>query len=206
MSFQELSQLTGQPLRAVQFDLAGEDVELLKTMPEFKDFNPATETLTMLKPIYGLKDAPRAWRRKLDQVLRSFGAVPLYADNQVYVRHRRDQHGKTQDPPTLELILSTHVDDLKGAATKEIADKLLKHIESKVGKCTQEYRNFVHTGIEHEQSDEGIYCHQAKYVEQLRPIDSSVWSGLSPDAAAPEELVSMYMSFCLLYTSPSPRD
>ena len=60
MTFEELSKLTGEPLRAVEFDLNPEDVKILRQIPGFETFDPATETLTMIKPIYGLKDAPRA--------------------------------------------------------------------------------------------------------------------------------------------------
>ena len=65
MTFEELARLTGMPLRAVEFDLAPEDVQLLKKLKGFEDYNPLKETLQMVKPIYGLKDAPRAWRKKL---------------------------------------------------------------------------------------------------------------------------------------------
>ena len=35
----------------------------------------------------------------------------------------------------LKCILSVHVDDLKGAATREIADSLLQHLNKAVGLC-----------------------------------------------------------------------
>ncbi len=54
--------------------------ELLRKIKGFEDFHPARETLEMIKPIYGLKDAPRAWRRKLHQVLTDWGL--LYADQE----------------------------------------------------------------------------------------------------------------------------
>ena len=38
--------------------LSGMDVACPKKSKGFGTFNPMTETLTMLKPIYGLKDAP----------------------------------------------------------------------------------------------------------------------------------------------------
>ena len=65
MTFEELSQLTGEPLREVQFELDAEDVAIVRSIPGFKDFDPVSEVLAMTKAIYGLKDAPRAWRKKL---------------------------------------------------------------------------------------------------------------------------------------------
>ena len=41
----------------------------MSNLLEFKDVDPKYETFTMLKLIYGLKDAPRAWRKKLHEVL-----------------------------------------------------------------------------------------------------------------------------------------
>ena len=166
----------------------------MRMIPEFKTFDPVRETLTMMKPIYGLKDAPRAWRRKLDQVLLAFGARPLYADGQVYVCHRTEDRGKNPNTQRLEMILSTHVDDLKGASTRPVALKLLSHIERAVGACTKEWNKFVHVGIEHEQTKDGIYCHQETYAAQLRPIDSKLWSGMDTEALANETLSSLYLS------------
>ena len=60
----------------------------------------AREVLAMVKPIYGLKDAPRAWRRKLDKVLRSWkrdkssGLQPLKAAPEIYVAHEIESDDK----------------------------------------------------------------------------------------------------------------
>ena len=56
-------------LREVHFDIPTVDVSILKHLPGLEDFNPATETLSMIKPIYGLKDAPRLWRKRLHRFL-----------------------------------------------------------------------------------------------------------------------------------------
>jgi hypothetical protein len=95
----------------------------------------------MLKAIYGLKDAPRAWRKKLHLLLTEWGMKQLYADSQLYAKHESKK---------LLCLLSTHVDDLKGGAKKSVAEALLKFIESKVGTCKQQWKVFTHTGIEHE--------------------------------------------------------
>ena len=67
----------------------------------------------MIKPVYGLKDAPKAWRMKLRQMLEKCGFAEVLGDPQVYVKHVKDQ---------LVCILSTHVDDLKGAGVQEHVD------------------------------------------------------------------------------------
>ena len=87
MDFAEMARHTGTPLRAVEFDLHSLDIPVLRKLKGFEDFDPKSETLRMIKPIYGLKDASRAWRHKLHQVLSDFGLQQLVAEGEVYVLH-----------------------------------------------------------------------------------------------------------------------
>ena len=129
LTFEELSELTGEPLRVVQFEVSQADAIILCKIDGYATFNPATEVLLMKKAVYGLKDASRAWRKKLHGLLASFGLASLYADPQLYAAH---EAGKCR------MILSAHVDDLKGGARKCDAMRLLAHLEKHVGKCKQE--------------------------------------------------------------------
>ena len=65
LSFEELSKLTGTECRAVPLDVPKQDLDCLKQIKGFENLTRFVEILTMLKPIYGLKDAPRAWRNRL---------------------------------------------------------------------------------------------------------------------------------------------
>ena len=203
MTFEEYAKLTGTTLRRVQFSLHPDDVCILRMLEGYSDFDPSTEVLDMIKPIYGLKDAPRAWRKRLHQALTKFGLRPLIAEPEVYVMHKyrkqpdsapksvksvsewidREQrvakelepkalsHDSEEDEtPTLEMIISTHVDDIKGGATKAMADSLLAFLNKEFGSCTNEWSKFTHTGVEHEQTGEGIFCHQWKYAESLKQL------------------------------------
>ena len=67
----------------------------------------ATHQLRLLKAAYGLNDAPRLWRLRLDQFIRSVGGIPSAHDECLY--SFRDSSGR------LCGNISTHVDDLKGA-------------------------------------------------------------------------------------------
>ena len=60
MTFEELSALSGQNIRRVEFDVPRVDIGCLRELLDLKDFYPVKETLAMLKFIYGLTDAPRA--------------------------------------------------------------------------------------------------------------------------------------------------
>ena len=73
-----------------------EDVAVLRQIPGYQDFNPKTETLQRLKAVYGLKGAPRAWRKRLHQALQGFKLTPLIAEAELYVRHLASPRGKSQ--------------------------------------------------------------------------------------------------------------
>lgn len=88
MTFTELSAFMGQDLREVYFDIAKGDVEIFRQMEGFKDYNPETEALNLKKPIYGLKDAPRAWRSNRHRVLiELLSCRQLYAEPELHVVH-----------------------------------------------------------------------------------------------------------------------
>ena len=162
MAFEEFSALRGQDIRKVEFDVPKVDIECLRQLPDFKDFDPAKEALTMLKPIYGLKDALRAWRKKFHQVFvqwlscRQFYIEPecyyvhkkdLVIEPSILVRakeHNEEQHesGKARqtEPQVFEkgnvqCLSSAHVDDIKGTAARDVAESLLKRFKVKVGQC-----------------------------------------------------------------------
>ena len=91
MTFEELSAFSGQDVRKVEFDAPKVDIEGLREFPDFRDFEPVKETLTMLKPIDGLKDAPRAWRKKLHQVLVQWLSLrQFYIEPALYCVHKKD--------------------------------------------------------------------------------------------------------------------
>ena len=152
MTFDELSKLTGETLRSVEFDISPQDVHLVRRLPGLENFDPSTDTLVMTKAIYGLKDAPRVWFKKLELILKEWKPNPfrtLVADGAVYVSH--DERSKK-----LNAILSAHVDDLKGGAKRQVALDLKRHLEKHVGECKWQEGTFLHTGIEHEYSERGI--------------------------------------------------
>ena len=110
---------------------------------------------------------------------------PLVTDSKLYARWL-SPHAKSlaQGPgdgfERMELLVSAHVDDLKGGAEEEVADKFMDALESSFGKLTRCKRKFEHTGVWHEQMPNGdIHTSQDHYVKQLRMI--------SLDAAGPDE-------------------
>eukprot|EP00973_Karenia_brevis_P074414 10339366-Karenia_brevis.AAC.1 len=67
--------------------------------------------------------------------------------------------------------MSSHVDDLKGAATGDQRKYLLADLEKEFGKFS--IGSFECIGITHEQDEttKAVWMHQHHYVKQLHPIN-----------------------------------
>ena len=186
LTFEKMAELTGEPLRTVCIKMPPETADLLRTFPQFKSFDPYRQALKLIKPVYGLKDAPRAWRLMLDIVLTQLNGKKMIVDRQIYMWHGNER---------LTLLASTHVDDLKVTGDDEWINWLVKEIEQRVGKLTLQYAKdgFDHCGIHHKQQLDGtITMDQNAYVKTLRHIP--VPKGIDPEAAADTSFQKAYMT------------
>ena len=86
-----------------------------------KGCGESTHVLGLIKGVYGLKDAPRAWRIKVDQILRSLDSNPMKSDPCLYMWHNKGGD--------LLAIASTHVDDLKLIGTEEQIALIIQGLE-----------------------------------------------------------------------------
>ena len=121
------------------------------------------EVLAMLRAGFGLKDAPRLWQKKLQQVLEKIGCRSLCADSKLYILIL---HGK------LALIMSSHVDDLKGGGTTEARELVLTELKKMFdGELKVQLDSFECLGVMHEQCPKTleVWTHQQHYVKQLKP-------------------------------------
>lgn len=62
MTYKELAEMTGEPIREANFYLPADSVSILRQVPGFEDFDPLQECLHFDKPGTGLIDASRAFR------------------------------------------------------------------------------------------------------------------------------------------------
>jgi hypothetical protein len=141
----------------------------------------------MLKPGFGTVDAPWAWALELSDSLKEHGLAPTQADPRLYVKHVGGQ---------LVLLVSTHVDDLKGCGVDKHVSALIEFLESKYGKLVTHYPPFEHCGVMHSVDDKtgDITMSQDHYILQLRPIADASVSAMKSDAPVGQELISAYMS------------
>ena len=126
MTFEEIAQITGEPVRQVQISPPKGSWPFLQAFPCMKGCGESTHVLGLAKPVYGLKDAPRAWRIKLDIILKQLSAQPMKCDPSLYMWF--DKQGK------LTCLASTHVDDLKLCGDLPVVDFIIKNLEKEVGK------------------------------------------------------------------------
>ena len=63
-----------------------------------------------------------------------------------------------------------------------------------VGNCTQDWKEFTHTGIEHSQTDGCVYAHQTKYAEQLKPMPLEKLKEVQDETLVDAAHASMYIS------------
>ena len=82
---------------------------------------------------------------------------------------------------TLACILSVHHDDIQGMARREVAAAPLKHLEEAVGICKAERRCPLHMGIQYEHKAGEVYTHHCDYIDAVKSIDPSLFTGLGDE-------------------------
>ena len=105
-SYAQLAEETGEDLRHVNFRLPIRCIASLRQLQGYDDFNPVMEVLHLIKPGTGLRDAPRAFSRKLKKCTAAFGCTPLRVDDQVECHYRGG---------CVVMIIAILVDDIKVA-------------------------------------------------------------------------------------------
>ena len=178
LTFEQIEQMEGEIHREVQMTLPPGSVQVLRQIEGYEDFNEVTEVLRMLRGGFGLKDAPRLWQKMLQMVLERTGVVSLTIEAKLYVLRKDGQ---------IRLVMSSHVDDLKGGGDDETRTLILTCLEKEFGKLKVQYGTFECIGIMHEQDKDTkeIWTHQRHYIPQLKAIPEEAYC-----TAKPEDLVS----------------
>ena len=187
LTFAQLAELTGEKVRRAAFLPPVGYESFVAELPNCQHFCKLKHELEMLKAIYGLKDAPRAWRKRLHLALVKLRAEQLRTDTNVYIWRASD--GK------LLAICSTHVDDLKFGGFPDLLDHLLKELSAQFGVLKICRDSFEHCGIMHElQSDGSYWLHQNHFAQRLQTVDMSAVPITTPKALLSPALVAVYMS------------
>ena len=196
VTYKELAEATGEPLREVNFVLPAYCIPYLRKCKGFENFDPNTECLHCDKPGTGCNDAPRCFSIKLAKVTQdACGMQKCTVDNELCFLH--DNNGaevpldnsnpdsSAEDPlvhgaavlskrkwKRLLALMAKHVDDLKITGTKAIILWILQQIEKVFGPLKIEWHNFTNCGVRHIQdpSTFEVTLDQAEYIKGIKTI------------------------------------
>ena len=186
LTFKEMAAINGEAERKCAFTEPAGYTDFIRSLPGCGHYNLAIHELELLKPVYGLKDAPRAWRRRLHTAMLAMKAEQLRTDRCIYV-FRRDG--------VLIGICSSHVDDLKIAGEPELVKGVLSELTKLFGRLKVVEGSFEHCGIWHELQPDGSYhLHQNHFAQKMAAVDVSKVPRDKPTQLLDAELASLYLS------------
>lgn len=191
MTFDQIAKQTGEVLRSVQVELKEQDAITMRLVPGMEGFDPQKEVLNLVKPMWGLVDAPRAFQLELLKALAEEGLVATQFDAQCFIK-----------PPTVKdnmvgILCTAHIDDIKGTGEQPLIDSLIACLKRYFGDDLKStYYSFEHTGVMHEQDEKdfSVYTHQNHYVSQLKPIEPQLYSLKSDTDVCESVLLTLYQS------------
>jgi len=195
VTYEELHELTGEPMREVNFYLPPAAIPLLQQVDGFSNFNPSTEVLHCDKPGTGSVDAPRCFSMKLALVTKNkCGMVPSSVDAELCTLHVTDPVTKK---PRLVCLMTKHVDDLKLTGEKEVINHILTEIQKVFGPLKIIWNNFTNCGVRHSLTTTGereLSLDQIEYASNLRPIVHEELKAKNSEELCGTELHNLYRS------------
>jgi hypothetical protein len=135
----------------------------------------------LLKPMYGLIDAPLLWQLCLRHFIVKFlhGRPSIYDDNFYSWRGNDDNNNNdnnqntTKQQPikqmTITAVLTAHVDDTLVCASQPVLDWLRKSLEDRFGEMKRQTLPFSHVGLTIERVPTGLFVHQTEFCKSLQP-------------------------------------
>lgn len=127
--------------------------------------------LKLLKGLYGIKQGPRIWSKKLNDELSKLGFTRLECDHSVFLFERDD----------VKLIVPVHVDDLVIASKSKRAIEVFKNELSKVFKIRDLGPTSVILNIklERDRTKRTITLNQTHYIDSIisEYVSSEVFNG-----------------------------
>ena len=104
MSFEEIAKMIQENFREVCISPPRGSLHFLTDFPIVQGCSEVTHVLALLKGVYGFKDAPQAWRIKLDIVLKKLGAKPMNSDLCLCMwHHSHGNHTAMHDSDDLKM-------------------------------------------------------------------------------------------------------
>ena len=126
-----------------------------------KEMCPDQLLWKLKRPLYGLKDAPREWYKRLTQEIKRLGGKLSAYDKALYLWHCEE---------TLVGIIISHVDDIMYGGTKVWIDRVIGGIEHAFKISRMDAGVFNYIGIDVCQRENDVIIDQTAYVNNITPI------------------------------------
>ena len=185
LTFEELHESGGQ-MRDVQISLPPGGEFLLRAIEGYEDYDASTEILVLVKPGFGLRDAPRLWLLALKKVLTRIGVTACQGDQQLF---QMRENGR------LSLLMTIYVDDIKMCGNPQTMSWVVKQLEEQFDSIKLEKNNFVHLGLQHTLCKDGsMEISQSHYISELKPIPTESLKVMPKDQPVNEEFQHLFRS------------
>jgi uncharacterized membrane protein YciS (DUF1049 family) len=181
----------------------------VKQPPGFEDPAHPNKVYKVVKALYGLHQAPRAWYERLSTFLLQHGYMRGAIDKTLFIK--RDKKDI--------MLVQVYVDDIIFGATKQSMVKEFEQLMQQEFQMSSMGELTFFLGLQVKQSSSGIFIGQDKYVADIlkrfdfktikpatTPIDST--KALGKDEDGEDVDVKLYRSMigCLMYLNASRPD
>ena len=126
----------------------------------------------LLKPVYGLVDAPRGWYLALDNEFKKNGCEKCLLDPAMYLSFRNDADKK------IDGIALTHVDDMLHGGSDHFDVNVMDKVKSSFKFGLEESESFRYVGMNMTQKADHILIDQDHYVKGIELPDMEVAKNL----------------------------
>ena len=144
----------------------------------------------LIRPVYGTKDASRAFYKNLSKKFEGEGCKRLDTDHAFFTWKGEDS---TEDN-VVEGILATHVDDILACGTSDFHKKVIGKVKEAFTFGVDKVKEFKYTGINYQQEEREIVINTKQAVDDLRVPDKDVINA-QPDGKLNEEGQSAFRSY-----------
>ena len=207
VTYQELSELTGEPLWDVSFTLPQTDGPLLRSVEGFENFDFRSHVLHCDKPGTGSVDAPRCFSMKLNLCTsKDCFMQSSSVDGEMCMLHVDEHQRPPSSPqdrvslievkkPVLVALLTKHVDDLKITGETSWVMWIITRLQDKFGKLKIIWDNFTNCGVCHGLLEDGSRTlDQIQYANNLRLISHADLKHKPSDSECSKEVHELYRS------------
>ena len=175
--------------------------EIYMKPPEGSNYD-RNKVLRLLRSIYGLKQSPYNFNKKLTKIIKDRGLIQSHTDPCLFYRNGKER-----------LMILIYVDDaICAGATKGLVLKFIESLRKDLELTSKPLSYFLGMQIEMNQAGD-VHLHQTKYVEQVlarfnmtdckpasTPCDASIYSIKSEDRCDQQKYRALIGSIMYLAT------